>query len=296
MNKQEAIQAMTEGKKVAHRYFANNEWVTMDADGKIVTEEGYKVSHLLFWMDRTDKAWDEDWEVVEEDAMSLQVVLEDKFCKWYNGIALQDLKGKDIFQWFIDNYKPVIKLDKAKLLKLVEEKYRNAGTFKEAHTVCGNITNAIMDIIEQSITTQTPSETTITTKHDYQELKAIELNTDTARKLIREKIRRDICAWLHIPETQTSRNGCKIEDMVNIIEGYYGISEDFKDLKWIKGDKPEKAGVYYVYEDGEVYIRNFGIGAGTELHWILENISDHIGNITHYQLKQNEEAPKPPKQ
>lgn len=42
MTKQEAITAMREGKKVTHRYFSSNEWMTFDNDGKILLEDGVK--------------------------------------------------------------------------------------------------------------------------------------------------------------------------------------------------------------------------------------------------------------
>lgn len=48
MTRQEAISQMRNGVKVTHRYFSDNEWVTMQ-DGLIVTEEGYKVPPNEFW-------------------------------------------------------------------------------------------------------------------------------------------------------------------------------------------------------------------------------------------------------
>jgi len=48
MNKQEAIEAMKAGKKVTHRYFSSDEWMTIK-DGKIETEEGYLHNSIQFW-------------------------------------------------------------------------------------------------------------------------------------------------------------------------------------------------------------------------------------------------------
>lgn len=60
MTKEEAIAAMREGKKVAHRYFSPDEWITMKA-GKIETEEGYRVVPAEFWNYREQKEWQSDW-------------------------------------------------------------------------------------------------------------------------------------------------------------------------------------------------------------------------------------------
>ncbi|MBK7362689.1 MAG: hypothetical protein IPJ01_10375 [Micavibrio sp.] len=65
MNKQQAIQAMLEGKKVTHLYFSNDEWVTM-VNGQIVLEDGVKCSPLEFWRWRTDEMWETDWSIYEE--------------------------------------------------------------------------------------------------------------------------------------------------------------------------------------------------------------------------------------
>jgi hypothetical protein len=51
MTKQEAIQAMTAGRKVTHTYFTDNEWVSIKGD-VFVFEDGVKCPPWLFWMDR----------------------------------------------------------------------------------------------------------------------------------------------------------------------------------------------------------------------------------------------------
>lgn len=53
MTKEEAIRAMSEGKKVRHRYFSKDEWVTINSSD----EDGIKVDSSLFWMDRQDSYW-----------------------------------------------------------------------------------------------------------------------------------------------------------------------------------------------------------------------------------------------
>lgn len=57
MTKEEAIRAMSEGKKVRHRYFSKDEWVTINSSGLYEFEDGVKVDSSLFWMDRQDSYW-----------------------------------------------------------------------------------------------------------------------------------------------------------------------------------------------------------------------------------------------
>lgn len=65
MTKEEAIAAMKQGKKVAHRYFSEGEWITM-VDGMIVAEDGFKISPKDFWAPlRRGLAWNDDWEIVK---------------------------------------------------------------------------------------------------------------------------------------------------------------------------------------------------------------------------------------
>ena len=68
MNKQEAILAMKEGKKVRYKNFLPNEYMSMK-DGMMVLEDG--VIHGVtctpeeFWKYRTDPRWDDGYEVFE---------------------------------------------------------------------------------------------------------------------------------------------------------------------------------------------------------------------------------------
>lgn len=48
MTKEEAIKAMSEGKKVRHRYFGPDEWVSMNSNGLYVFEDGVMVDPSLF--------------------------------------------------------------------------------------------------------------------------------------------------------------------------------------------------------------------------------------------------------
>ena len=63
MTKKEAIQAMRKGHKVTHRYFTSEEYITMDSQDNIVTEEGYKTPEANFWTDRISESWEEGWEL-----------------------------------------------------------------------------------------------------------------------------------------------------------------------------------------------------------------------------------------
>ena len=64
MTKDEAIQAMKEGKKVTHRYFSSNEFITIDGV-RYVDENGYKLLPYEFRIYRTETAWDNDWSIYQ---------------------------------------------------------------------------------------------------------------------------------------------------------------------------------------------------------------------------------------
>ena len=67
MTKQEAIQAMREGKKVTHRHFTGLEWVaTNQSESEYIFEDGVKCSAQLFWALRSDESWETDWELWNE--------------------------------------------------------------------------------------------------------------------------------------------------------------------------------------------------------------------------------------
>ena len=65
MNKQEAIEAMQEGKKVTHQHFSPNEWMTMK-DEMILLEDGVVCPPKEFWKCRADSAWDDGYELFNE--------------------------------------------------------------------------------------------------------------------------------------------------------------------------------------------------------------------------------------
>ena len=64
MTKIEAIKLMKEGKKLTHRYFSPNEWVTIE-NNSILFEDGCECSQQLFWYDRKNEYWNDDWSLFE---------------------------------------------------------------------------------------------------------------------------------------------------------------------------------------------------------------------------------------
>ena len=64
MNKQEALIAMEEGKKVSHMYFTPEEWVTID-NGDFLFEDGVRCTFEEFWAYRSDEYWTTDWRLWE---------------------------------------------------------------------------------------------------------------------------------------------------------------------------------------------------------------------------------------
>jgi hypothetical protein len=62
MTKEEAIKEMREGKKVTHRYFSPDEWMTMK-DGEIVLEDGVRCHPYDFWNWRTEKSWHDGYSI-----------------------------------------------------------------------------------------------------------------------------------------------------------------------------------------------------------------------------------------
>ena len=61
MTKQEAIEAMKAGAKLTHPLFMQHEWITMEGNFTVVTEEGYAVSMVEFWKYRTHENFNDGW-------------------------------------------------------------------------------------------------------------------------------------------------------------------------------------------------------------------------------------------
>jgi hypothetical protein len=65
MTKDEAIQAMNEGKTVRHRYFSDDEWMKKNSNNSYIFEDGVICPVNMFWSDRYQPDWEFDWEIVE---------------------------------------------------------------------------------------------------------------------------------------------------------------------------------------------------------------------------------------
>ncbi len=65
MTKQQAIQAMQEGKKITHICFQPNEWMTMK-NNQIVLEDGYCCDEYEFWLYRKQEIWNDGYSIYEE--------------------------------------------------------------------------------------------------------------------------------------------------------------------------------------------------------------------------------------
>jgi len=63
MTKEEAIKALEQGKKIRHRFFADDEFVCMNKDGQYEFEDGVKMTKWEFWQLRPESYWLIDWEI-----------------------------------------------------------------------------------------------------------------------------------------------------------------------------------------------------------------------------------------
>ena len=64
MSKEEAIQAMKEGKRLTHRLFAADEWMTMQ-EGMVILEDGVVCTPRYYWQWRTDPGWDDGYKLFD---------------------------------------------------------------------------------------------------------------------------------------------------------------------------------------------------------------------------------------
>lgn len=76
LTKPQAIDAMKAGKKVRHRHFGPDEWVSSNPQGTLYTfEDGVTCHHSEFWRWRTDPAFEKDWMIILENTNQLKTVL-----------------------------------------------------------------------------------------------------------------------------------------------------------------------------------------------------------------------------
>ena len=67
MTKDEAIAAMLNGEKIAHRHFGSDEWMKQNRDGRLFTEyefeDGCICTGVDFWSCRSDISWQDGWRI-----------------------------------------------------------------------------------------------------------------------------------------------------------------------------------------------------------------------------------------
>ena len=63
LTKKQAIEAMLAGKKVAHQYFTDEEWMRYDGAGRIEFEDGCLCFPHEFWEIRQGSDWEAGWRV-----------------------------------------------------------------------------------------------------------------------------------------------------------------------------------------------------------------------------------------
>lgn len=63
MSKDEAIQALKDGKKLKHQYFSPGEWVRQFSPMVYEFEDGVRQHKEEFWNMRTAKTWNTEWEL-----------------------------------------------------------------------------------------------------------------------------------------------------------------------------------------------------------------------------------------
>lgn len=64
-NKATAIFLMKQGHKITHRWFSDNEWMTMKGT-MIILEDGVQVSVDEFFNYRTDSSWEQDYSLYKD--------------------------------------------------------------------------------------------------------------------------------------------------------------------------------------------------------------------------------------
>lgn len=69
LTKQEAVSLMEKGEKITHRFFSENEWMTID-DGEILFEDGVRMSLEEFWKYRHDKSWECGYYLIKQEGQN----------------------------------------------------------------------------------------------------------------------------------------------------------------------------------------------------------------------------------
>lgn len=61
MNKAQALRLMATDAKLTHPNFLDTEWITLNDEGEILTEDGCRIDQSMFWQDRSGESWEEGW-------------------------------------------------------------------------------------------------------------------------------------------------------------------------------------------------------------------------------------------
>ena len=65
MNRREAREALSSGKRVSHKNFTADEWVeNSDNDHKYIFEDGVKQFKAEFWSMRGSSSWTDGWRII----------------------------------------------------------------------------------------------------------------------------------------------------------------------------------------------------------------------------------------
>lgn len=83
LTKEEAIQLLEDGKKVAHRFFSDGEWIKKHNERSYIFEDGIICSKDMFWIDRSGNSFKICWgEVKDEDPKNIINPLDFNPDKW----------------------------------------------------------------------------------------------------------------------------------------------------------------------------------------------------------------------
>lgn len=66
MTREDAKNAMKEGKKVTHKRLFHNLAVTENTEGMIIGNNGYCLSKHIFWFSKMDTVFDDGWKIIED--------------------------------------------------------------------------------------------------------------------------------------------------------------------------------------------------------------------------------------
>jgi hypothetical protein len=114
LTKEQAIEAMKQGKRVTHRYFDDVEFIAMNSKGMIVFEDGViSVDPEEFWKWRTSHLFDNGWTILPNPESKPKILT-------ISGTAedFEALKDAVVFSMNWDDDHPEYRNDPEKRLKV----------------------------------------------------------------------------------------------------------------------------------------------------------------------------------